>query len=613
MHCHSCPQTVRGRRICCAIAQPFERVRHCPSVCLTLFYSSIYCCGHQVLLLVMEKVGLLHDEAKSQSSVEGYDQSTMQSRDEQNKYVDTNSSEQQQQVYTVENFHTNVKYGLKKQVVQILEAHREFVDMFDENGFSAVHWAAKRGDVEMLETLYSYGAPLSVPTLGDAKMYPVHWAASDGKIAAIHFFLEKRQDINVQDANGCTPIAVAVQHKHITCVIFLFKNGADLLICDVNGDNPLHWAAYKGHLDLVGFLSKSMKHSIENVDNYGQTALHLGVLRGHYEVVEYLASVCQSDVTRKDRNGHTPLDLAISKQKLKVEMLLRKFIYPGYISFVKSIGSKRLFDLRILTAVLFGSNDKELSYWMWRVVFMSNFIGSVLTMYFIMNEHLSDLYLLHLMNTSLQLLWWFFFLMCLFKSPGRVHDLGDEYSKALDLMCNVQVNDRNLPIVCHSCGVRRPLRSKHCKIQGRCIHKFDHFCPFVGNTVGRDNYKYFIGLLVMHTICGTLWEITACHLAQRVTISWSFLLFMLYSAMWMLMIVGLLNYHTTLILNNLTTNEQINVFKYPYLQNAYGVPDSPFRRKTVFENVLDALFPSKKHYYSREEVIKDEQKKTLGH
>ena len=82
-------------------------------------------------------------------------------------------------------------------------------------------------------------------------------------------------------------------------------------------------------------------------------------------------------------------------------------------------------------------------------------------------------------------------------------------------------------------------------------------------------------------------------------------MFMLYSGMWMLMIFGLLNYHTQLILNNMTTNEHINFMKYPYMTNAFGVVDSPFNKKNIGENVYDALFPVQKSYFSREEVKKD--------
>jgi len=44
---------------------------------------------------------------------------------------------------------------------------------------------------------------------------------------------------------------------------------------------------------------------------------------------------------------------------------------------------------------------------------------------------------------------------------------------------------------CHSCQIVRPLRAKHCKVKGRCVREFDHFCPFIFNTVGKVFFSFF--------------------------------------------------------------------------------------------------------------------------
>lgn len=49
---------------------------------------------------------------------------------------------------------------------------------------------------------------------------------------------------------------------------------------------------------------------------------------------------------------------------------------------------------------------------------------------------------------------------------------------------------------CVDCLLRRPLRSKHCKICQRCVARHDHHCPWVSNCIGIRNHRNFITYIV---------------------------------------------------------------------------------------------------------------------
>lgn len=64
---------------------------------------------------------------------------------------------------------------------------------------------------------------MDTPAANDPRMLPIHWAASDGKIKSLKYFLDARQDINALDGNGCTPVVIATQYNQINAVAFLVK------------------------------------------------------------------------------------------------------------------------------------------------------------------------------------------------------------------------------------------------------------------------------------------------------------------------------------------------------------------------------------------------------
>lgn len=129
-------------------------------------------------------------------------------------------------------------------------------------------------------------------------------------------------------------------------------------------------------------------------------------------------------------------------------------------------------------------------------------------------------------------------------------------------------------------------------------------CVHLGNSIGRDNYRFFCGVVVSHPLVFALWCYTARIYSLRVAhISWMFIIYIGYSGLWLLMMLSLLTFHAQLVIMNMTTNEQINGFKYSYMRNEFGIGDNPFRKATLAGNIMDVIFPLKHSFYSREEVV----------
>jgi palmitoyltransferase len=63
-------------------------------------------------------------------------------------------------------------------------------------------------------------------------------------------------------------------------------------------------------------------------------------------------------------------------------------------------------------------------------------------------------------------------------------------------LTNRNFEDDRHELFCQFCDAHVHERTKHCGLCNRCTFEFDHHCMWLNNCVGKNNYSYFLKLVV---------------------------------------------------------------------------------------------------------------------
>jgi ankyrin repeat protein len=125
------------------------------------------------------------------------------------------------------------------------------------DGMTALHWAARNGDVELTRVLLFAGANVKASTrLGGYT--PLLLAAQQGHSAVIAALITAGSDVKAANALGTTPLMLAAASGDAQSVTMLVENGAEIEAKEKTfGQTPLMFAAAANRPDAIAALIKA--------------------------------------------------------------------------------------------------------------------------------------------------------------------------------------------------------------------------------------------------------------------------------------------------------------------------------------------------------------------
>ncbi|WP_264435101.1 ankyrin repeat domain-containing protein [Flavobacterium agricola] len=183
-------------------------------------------------------------------------------------------------------------------------------------------------DLEVIKFLINQPGNAVSKTTHDGRLY-IHWAASKGNVELVKYLIEQGSDINRTDDKGATPVAFAASNgQKNTDVYELFFNagikptqkyngGATVLMLAIPQDQDLKLKEY--------FISKGL--NIKDTDDLGRTAFDYAARNGNIEIMNNLlaqgvkptqnALIFAAQGARFHNNNLETFEYLVNKAKVK--------------------------------------------------------------------------------------------------------------------------------------------------------------------------------------------------------------------------------------------------------------------------------------------------------
>lgn len=149
---------------------------------------------------------------------------------------------------------------------------------------------------------------IDVNALDEKKDTALHWCLDDrleGNLKVLDILLKSPIDKNAKDADGLTPLSVAINKYLPDAAIKIISSGADISIPDKDGHTPLMWAARNGLATVTQALLNA-KADVAATDEAQCTAL-MWAARGNQKEILIQMIQAGANLNTQDKDGATAL------------------------------------------------------------------------------------------------------------------------------------------------------------------------------------------------------------------------------------------------------------------------------------------------------------------
>ena len=204
------------------------------------------------------------------------------------------------------------------------------IDGRDADGWTALHWAARRGSSEAIALLLAHGADPRLTTWNDGRS-ALHLAAPSNSALCVQQILQWRRgnaivDLELRDEYGCTPLHVAAESNAAATTAFLINSSANLNAQENFGFTPLLYAIHENKVETATVL-------LRNAADYriaataGNTILHVAANVATIPMLVVLtkARMRGLDLEARDAEGRTVAELIALRNEDVSEAFSRAF------------------------------------------------------------------------------------------------------------------------------------------------------------------------------------------------------------------------------------------------------------------------------------------------